>query len=249
MLSSKDFLILIPARYDSSRLPGKPLLEIDGKSILKRTFDRCNEVVESNKIIVLTDDTRILKHCNENKINCELTSRNCKTGTDRIAEYAFNKNYDFYLNVQGDEPIISPLDIEKMINASVENFGQILNGYAQIVNVDDFINSSVPKLVFDNNYNLMYISRSSIPFVKNFDSGDYYKQICVYAFPRKILIKVYKNKKSKIEKKEDIEILRFLENNISVKMVKLSGESKAVDTRKDVIEVKKIISKKNFEKY
>ena len=101
-------------------------------------------------------------------------------------------------------------------------------------------------MVFDNKKNLMYISRHLIPFVKNFDIHDYFKQICVYAFPREKLMKVYKNKKSKIEKKEDIEILRFLENNICVKMVKLSGESKAVDTKKDFFEVKKIISMKNF---
>ena len=242
MLSSKDFLILIPARYDSSRLPGKPLLEIDGKSILKRTFDRCNEVVESNKIIVLTDDTRILKHCNENKINCELTSRNCKTGTDRIAEYAFNKNYDFYLNVQGDEPIISPLDIEKMINASVENFGQILNGYAQIVNVDDFINSSVPKLVFDNNYNLMYISRSSIPTDKNLKFKIGFKQVCIYSFPQNAIEFFYNNKsKSILESIEDIEILRFIENGFKVKMIQLNDKSFSIDTKGDFIRLTKLL--------
>lgn len=246
----KEFVIVIPVRFDSKRLPGKPLIKILGKEMIIRTVEQCKKSKFIKSIYVATDSKIILNLLKKKNFeNVIMTPKKFITGTDRIAYFAKKIKAETYINVQGDEPIIKPNDIDKIYQYAKKNRNEVVNGYAKIKNYSELKNPNIPKVVFDDKKNLIYISRSSIPFIKNFDSGDYYKQICVYAFPRKILIKVYKNKKSKIEKKEDIEILRFLENNISVKMVKLSGESKAVDTKKDVIAVKKIISKKNFEKY
>ena len=243
----KEFVIVIPARFDSKRFPGKPLKKILGKEMIVRTVEQCKKSKFLKSVYVATDNKIIFNLLKKKKFeNVIMTPKKCKTGTDRIAYFAKKIKAKTYINVQGDEPIIKPNDIDKIYKYAKKNRNDVINGYAKIKNYSELKNSNIPKVVFDNKKNLIYISRSLIPFVKKFNSHNYYKQICVYAFPRKKLMKVFKNKKSKIEKKEDIEILRFLENNICVKMVKLSGESKAVDTRKDVIEVKKIISKENF---
>jgi len=243
----KEFVIVIPVRFDSKRFPGKPLKKILGKEMIIRTVEQCKKSKFLKCVYVATDSKIIFNLLKKKNFeNVIMTPKKCITGTDRIAYFAKKIKAKTYINVQGDEPIIKPNDIDKIYKYAKKNRNEVINGYAKIKNYSELKNPNIPKVVFDDKKNLIYISRSLIPFVKNFNSHDYYKQICVYAFPRKKLMKVFKNKKSKIEKKEDIEILRFLENNICVKMVKLSGESKAVDTRKDVIEVKEIISKENF---
>ena len=110
-----DFLLVIPARYRSKRLPGKALLDIKGQPMILRTFNQCEKAVPRSKILVATDDKRIQKVCIENNINSMITSKNCLTGTDRIAEVSRKIKKDFYINVQGDEPICNPKDIKKII--------------------------------------------------------------------------------------------------------------------------------------
>ena len=116
---NNDFEILIPARFNSSRLPGKPLIEVNGKTILERTVLKCNQLVSLNKIKVLTDSNKIFTFCRTKKIPCEIVDNNCMTGTDRISLYTRNKRLDFVLNVQGDEPLIDPKDIEIILNKSL----------------------------------------------------------------------------------------------------------------------------------
>ena len=110
-----DYLLIIPARYQSKRLPGKPLLDIKGIPMVIRTFIQCNKVVPRSKILVATDDKRIQNVCKKNNINTIITSKKCLTGTDRIAEVSKKIKKDFYINVQGDEPICNPADIKKII--------------------------------------------------------------------------------------------------------------------------------------
>ena len=127
-----DFILIIPARYKSKRLPGKPLLNIKGLPMIVRTYYQCLKAVPKSKILVATDDKRIQKVCNEYNINSIMTSNRCLTGTDRIAEVSKKIKKDFYINVQGDEPICNPKDIKKIIKFAKQNPNEIINGYTEI---------------------------------------------------------------------------------------------------------------------
>ena len=158
-----DYLLVIPARYASKRLPGKPLLDIKGIPMIIRTFNQCVKAVPRSKILVATDDKRIKKICELKNINTIMTSKKCLTGTDRIAEVAKKIKKNFYINVQGDEPICNPKDIIKIIKYAKKNPDLIINGFTEIKEKKQFYSPNTPKVVFDNNYNLMYMSRSAIP--------------------------------------------------------------------------------------
>ena len=235
-------VIVIPARYHSTRLPGKPLINLNGKSLIQRTYNQCIKVLNSVNVFIATDHEGIEKHCIENRMNYVMTSKNCLTGTDRVVEFSKQIEADIYINVQGDEPLIDPNDIAKIINYSKSNPKYIINGYTPIINEKDFRNINIPKVVLKQNNDLLYMSRSPIPGNKNNDFIKAWRQVCIYAFPRKSLeIFSLNNKKTKIENLEDIEILRFLELGYNVKMVLLSDNSISVDTKRDVEKVKKIL--------
>ncbi len=240
-----DFVIVIPARLKSSRLPNKPLIKILGKEMILRTIERCKLSVSQKLIYVATDSIKIKKFLyKKNFKNVVITSKKNKTGTDRIYEFSKIIKAKRYINVQGDEPIVNPSDINKIINVSKKNNLFVLNGYAKVKTNKSISNKNIPKVVLDNYENLLYISRSNIPsnFKKN--NKNILKQICIYSYPRNILHKVFKlNKKTKLEKLEDIEILRFLESGYKVKMLKMSGKSMAVDVRSDIPKVESILKK------
>lgn len=240
------YLVVIPARLKSTRLPDKPLILIKGKEMIKRTYDQCLKVVPSEQVLVATDHLRIKEYCEKNDINVMMTSGNCLTGTDRIAEVAMNTKYDYYINVQGDEPIIDPRDLLKMINAISDFPNFVLNGYASVRNESEYFSSSIPKLVFDQEQRLLYMSRSPIPSNKKGEFVNAFKQVCIYAFPRKELLKFASGQKTFFEKHEDIEILRFVENGQAVKMVPLSPKSIAVDLPEDLVRVEQYIEENNI---
>ena len=238
----KDFLLVIPARYKSKRLPGKALLDINGLPMIIRTFNQCNKAVPRSKILVATDDKKIQKLCNENNINTLMTSTKCLTGTDRIAEVARKIKKDFYINVQGDEPICNPEDIKKIIKHAKRFPNQIINGYTDIKEKKQFYSPNTPKVVFDNKENLLYMSRSPIPHNKKQKFAKAWRQVCIYSFPYKSL-KIYTSvkKKTTLESIEDLESNRFLELGYQVKMLKMSNKSVAVDTKEDLEKVRKLV--------
>lgn len=235
-----NYIIAIPARYNSSRLPGKPLIEVNGVSILKLTYLRCLKAVPDDKIIVLTDSEKINSYCISHNMNCKIVDDNCLTGTDRIALFAKNSNYDFIVNVQGDEPLIDPNNIKKIISESYNNKGQIINGFDEILNEEDFRNPNIPKVVFNENKELLYMSRSSIPTTKSLSFVKSNKQLGIYSFPVDSLNHFYSNQKTSNESLEDIEILRFLELGFKVKMVKLESKSFSIDTKSDLNRLKQL---------
>ena len=238
-------VIIIPARYDSSRLPGKPLKDIQGSSMIKRTYYQCIKALPKKDVYIATDNMTIQKHCQEFEANVLMTSRSCLTGTDRIAEASENIDCDVIINVQGDEPIINPADITKIINAYTKYPGEIINGMAIIDTEDEFINSSIPKVVTRPDGRLLYMSRGPIPTTKSLKFKSAWKQICIYAFPKAYLKKfVQQNIKTALEQIEDIEILRFLEMGYNVRMIQLSGSSFAVDNLQDLEKVRKYIKDK-----
>ena len=240
----KDYLLIIPARYDSKRLPGKPLLDIRGIPMIVRTFNQCIKVVPRSKILIATDDKRIQKICELKNINTIMTSKKCLTGTDRIAEVAKKIKKDFYINVQGDEPICNPKDIKKIIEHAKKNPNQVINGFTEIKDKKQFYSPNIPKVVFDNDYNLMYMSRSAIPSNKKKQLIKAWRQVCIYSFPYKSL-KNYTSvkKKTVLEFIEDLESNRFLELGYQVKMLKMSNKSVAVDTKEDLLKVRKLVKR------
>lgn len=237
------YLIVIPARLSSTRLPEKPLIDILGKSMILRTYEKCLEAVsDPDKVVLATDHERIYQHAEKFGINVIMTSDNCFTGTDRVAEVADHIEADYYINVQGDEPIINPDDIRRMIDALPEGCDTILNGYTRIDLEADYTSLTIPKVVFREDERLLYMSRAPIPGSKHGKFQESYRQVCIYAFPKQALVQfALAGSKTRFEEMEDIEILRFLEMGYEVQMLRMSSDSIAVDTPSDLERVKKVI--------
>ena len=249
MRRNSNFIVVIPARFGSKRLPGKPLKKILGIPMVIRTSMQCLKVVKRSQLIVATDDRRIQKCCKKYSINSILTSKNCKTGTDRVAEVAKKIKVKNYINVQGDEPIFNPTDLKNMIKQAKKNRNKILLGYTKIENKINIGNKNIPKVVFDKNENLLYASRNPIPFVNLNKSCKSWRQVLVYSFPRVEVLKFYNmRKKTFLEEKEDIEILRFLEIGSKVKLVKMTNKSHPVDTMKDFHQVEKFLKNEKIKR-
>ena len=238
------YYLVIPARYNSKRFPGKPLVNICGTPMIIRTYNRCKKIVPESKILIATDDLRIKKVCEKEKINVIMTSKKCLTGTDRIAEVAKKFKADFYLNVQGDEPICNPSDIKKLLITAQKYPKTIINGYTEIKDKKLFYSGHIPKVVFRKDGRLLYQSRAPIPTTKDMKFVKAWRQVCIYSLPYNSL-NVFKsvNKKTPLEKLEDCELLRFLELGHEVKMIKMSNKSVSVDTKENLAEVIKIIKK------
>lgn len=231
--------IIIPARYQSSRLPGKPLIDLNGKTMIQRTWERCCLALPREKVYVATDSDQIASYVEHFGGNVVRTESTCLTGTDRVAQANQKIGLDIVINVQGDEPIIDPNDIKKVIEFAKLNPFDVINGYSAIQKKEEYFSLSIPKLAKSESDQLLYMSRAPIPGCKDGTFKFAFKQICVYAFPKKALEAFTSaTVKSPFEGAEDIEILRFLELDFLVKLVELSGTNIAVDTEGDVEKVK-----------
>ncbi len=239
-----NYYLVIPARFKSKRLPGKPLLDICGIPMIIRTFNQCKKVVPASKIIVATDDKRIEDRCKKEGIKTLMTSKNCLTGTDRIAQVAKKFKANFYLNIQGDEPLCNPADIKKLLKEALKFPKLIINGYTQIKDKKLFYSGHIPKLVFRNDGRLLYQSRAPIPTTKDKKFVKSWRQVCIYSLPYKPLMKFYSTKKkTQLELMEDCELLRFLELGYEIKMIRMSDKSISVDTKESLNEVRRIVKK------
>jgi 3-deoxy-manno-octulosonate cytidylyltransferase (CMP-KDO synthetase) len=242
--SDIDCKIIIPARYESSRFEGKPLEQILGVPMIKRVWLQCIKAISKKDVYIATDDQRILSYCLGEGMQAVLTSKNCLTGTDRIYEASKKIKADIYINVQGDEPLINPDDIQKVITVSKQNPQVIYNAMCKISSEVDFRSTAIPKVVSDLDDNLLYMSRAAIPTSKDNEFKNAFRQICIYAFPKKLLGEFAKKAcKTPIENIEDIEILRFLEMGIPVKMIEVSESSIAVDYPEDIERVEYAIQR------
>ena len=234
----KEHLLVIPARYQSSRFPGKPLADIKGKSMLQRVWEKCVGSTSPENVIVATDDLRIKDHCNDLEINVIETPKECLTGTDRVAEVAKKLKAKFYVNVQGDEPLINSDDIEKVIDSYDHESNVSVCAMTGIQTSEDFYNTNIPKVVTDQNLKLLYISRAGIPASKDQRYFQGMKQVCIYALSPAALAEFgVSKKKTENELIEDIEILRLLDKGYEVKMVEVSDSSVAVDIKEDITKV------------
>ena len=134
-----NFLVVIPARYKSKRLPGKPLIEIKGVPMLIRTYNRCLQCVKKNKIVIATDHKKIFNLCKQKNINCLMTSKKCLTGTDRVAEVARKIRAKVYINIQADEPLLQKNDLINLIKYAKKNPKEIINGFFDLNNKKCFM--------------------------------------------------------------------------------------------------------------
>jgi len=233
-----NYAIIIPARYESSRLPGKPLLDLDGIPMVVRTYRQCAKACPREKIYVATDDPRIEEVCGAYGIQSIRTSSNCLTGTDRVAECARRLDADVFINIQGDEPVFNPDDISRLIVAINQYPGEVLNGVCKIHEESQFRSVNTPKVVMRADNRLLYMSRAAIPTSKKQGFETAWRQVCAYAFPRSALEAfIAQPVKTALEQIEDIEILRFLELGFEVRMIALSEDSIAVDVPEDVANV------------
>jgi 3-deoxy-manno-octulosonate cytidylyltransferase (CMP-KDO synthetase) len=234
--------IVIPARFESSRFPGKPLMPILGKSLIRRVWERCVGVVPTNRIYVATDDESIRSHCATFGAETLMTSSRCLTGTDRVAEAAEQIQTDLIVNVQGDEPLISPDDVRTVLRALVENPRVVHNAFCPIEDEGEFHSRNVPKVVAAPGGKLLYMSRAPIPANKEGRFGVASRQVCIYGFTRQHLRSfTQQSVKTPLEASEDIEILRFLELGIDVHMTALNRSTHAVDVPEDVLKIEEIL--------
>lgn len=201
-----------------------------------------HKVVGQDNVYIATDHKEILNTVNNAGFKGILTSKSCLTGTDRLAEVAKKIKADIYVNVQGDEPLVKPNDIKKIINLKKKFPNDIVNGYTPINKNEDPRNINIPKVIFTKDKKLVYMSRNAIPGYKEKknEPAVYFKQVCIYAFNRKELLLFSSQKtKSHLELSEDIEILRFLELGKTIRLIQTSSGSLAVDEPNDVAKVEK----------
>jgi len=248
MNHKNKFVIIVPARFASSRYKGKPLVKILGKEMIIRVADICKKVSGLKNLFIATDSKKIAKVVSENGYKYLMTSPKCLTGTDRVAEAAIKIESDIIINVQGDEPTINPIDIKKVISAKIKFPNHVICGYDKVHVSENPKNRNLPKVVMNSKSELIYISRALVPGTKKKSQKiSYNKQVCIYAFNKIELKRFYlNNKKSNTEQIEDIEILRFFDLNIKVKMIKLNSNSVAVDEPKDVKKAEKLLLKKKL---
>lgn len=232
---------VIPTRYESSRLPGKPLLDLFGKPMIVRTWERVCRDLPADNVIIATDDERIATVCREHGIErIEMTSIECRTGTDRVAEVASrHPDVNVWMNVQGDEPLLPSGVIERVAGGLINGVAAA-NGMAEITRQEEIADETIPKVVCNSQGNALYLSRQPIPHHR--DWGNYHqryrKQVCVYAFWPEALKRFAKLEPGPLEQHESIEILRLIEHGLSVRMIEVDGSGISIDVAADVVAYK-----------
>lgn len=233
-------VVMIPARYGSSRYPGKPLVPLLGKPMVLWVAELSARAVGASDVYVATEDERIAQMVKAAGFNAVITTDDALTGTDRLAQAAEQVEADLYINVQGDEPLVDPVDIVKVRDAKLANMNEIISGYSWITEQEDPHSVNIPKVITNEHDELIYMSRVALPGFKDNKCApaQYKKQVCIYAFTREELAAFRAfGRKSELEHSEDIEILRFLELGKTIRMVETKPGSLAVDVPEDVEKV------------
>ena len=231
----KKIIAVIPARYESSRLHGKPLLNINGKPMLWWVYQEAKKVTEYFDVIVATESNEVVTVCNKYDMKVMLTSKNHETGTDRVAEIAQNIEADLYVIIMGDEPLISYKEQEKLIEVSTET--KDIDAIMLVNKIKDPLqtaNSTIIKLAINDNGYLIFMTRSPIPYPKGAVGYPLFKNMGCYALKKEALDFFLKTKPGNIEHAEEIELLRLLENHKKVMTVLVDSEAISVDTPKDL---------------
>jgi 3-deoxy-manno-octulosonate cytidylyltransferase (CMP-KDO synthetase) len=239
---------IIPARYASTRFPGKPLIDIYGKSMIQRVYEQACSATSLDKVVIATDDERIITAVNNFGGACVLTRDDHQSGTDRCAEVALlYPDFDIVINIQGDEPYIDPVQIDLLGSCFTDPEVKLATLIKKINNDDELFNHNIPKVVINSRQEAVYFSRHTIPFLRNSNKENwitahqFYKHIGIYGYTVTALLEITKLKPSSLELAESLEQLRWLENGYKIQTKVTDIESIAVDTPQDL---KKIIALK-----
>lgn len=232
---------IIPARYESSRFPGKPLADIAGKSMIQRVYEQCQKSASLNKTVVATDDLRILDHVKDFGGEVIMTSPIHPSGTDRCEEVAKHfPQFDICINIQGDEPLIDPAQIDLLSDCFHQSEVKIATLVKRISTTEELFNLNTPKVVLSKEMQALYFSRTAIPFFRNKEHSEwlnehtYFKHIGIYAYRRETLSEITRLPVSSLEKAEALEQLRWIENGYAIHAAITEKESYAVDTPADL---------------
>ena len=238
------FAAIIPARYGSSRFPGKPLAKIKGKSMIERVYNQALKAL--NQVYVATDDERIEKEVKKFGGNCIMTKSTHKSGTDRLAEAVQlieennKEHYDVIINVQGDEPFIHPEQIKELCACFEEEKTEIATLAKFITNNNEIFNPNLPKLITNYNNEAIYFSRSPIPYIRGeeeskwIEKHSFKKHLGMYGYRTKILKTLTKLPPSSLEQAESLEQNRWLENGYTIKIRMTEYKNHPVDTPGDL---------------
>lgn len=234
---------VIPARYKSSRFEGKPLQDICGKPMVWWVYQEAKKVKSFERVIVATEDQRIIDECNKWGMEAMLTADTHPTGTDRVAEVAQSVPADLYVIIMGDEPLIEAKD-EQMLVDSIEavDDADAIMLTEKFRNPVDIVNTTTIKLAINNKNELIFMSRTPIPYPKAALGYDYYKNVGCYALKKAALDFFLNTKPGCLEEAEEIELLRLLENRKKVLTVLIDSASMSVDTPKDLERIRKVIA-------
>ena len=240
--------IIIPARYASTRLPGKPLIKIHDKTIIQWVYERASQSKLAQEVIVATDDERIYQSVKEFGGQVKMTASSHQSGSDRIAEIATdNPEMEIIVNVQGDEPLITPESIDEAINALIsDKNADISTLIREITDKDEILNPNVVKVVTDNSGKALYFSRAAIPYERELGQIKFYAHIGLYAYRRESLLKMTQLKQTNLEKAECLEQLRALQNGMTIKTVVVNYKPIGIDTPEDVEEFKRYLQSKLY---
>ncbi|GAB4259826.1 MAG: 3-deoxy-manno-octulosonate cytidylyltransferase [Saprospiraceae bacterium] len=243
MTKNNKSLGIIPARYGSSRFPGKPLADIGGKPMIQWVYEKALQS-ELDEVVVATDDQRILEAVEAFGGKALMTASTHSSGTDRCAEVAAMtpfSAFSFVVNIQGDEPGIDPALINAVLEVLRSDEKLLISTLASRIQEPEQVSDpNVVKAVFDRNQKALYFSRSSVPFVRNDGATPvYYRHIGLYAFRRNALLQVAQMEQSSLERAEQLEQLRWLENGIPIGVAVVAHSSIAIDTPADLEKFKK----------
>ena len=243
--ASSRVLAVIPARYASTRFPGKPLAPIAGQPMIQRVVERVRRAGRVTRVLVATDDDRIRKAVEDFGGEAILTRPDHRAGTDRVAEVAAHVEADIYLNVQGDEPVMDPAVVDALVEALVDDKAvSVGTSCTAIVQPKDIMDPNVVKVVRDFDSNALYFSRAPIPWVR--DRGEsvaarHWKHLGLYAFRREALLEYPTLPPGELERIEQLEQLRWLENGFRIRVVETDYDAVSVDVPADIERVEKIL--------
>lgn len=244
---------IIPARFASTRFPGKPLVDIAGKSMIQRVYEQAKKAKTLSEVVVATDDARIEAHVLGFGGKVILTSATHESGTDRCAEVIEQlTDYDAVINIQGDEPLINPEQIDLLGNKLQEPEVQLATLIKRIYSVEELENKNTPKVVCGQNSRAIYFSRESIPHVRNtpknewLNKATFYKHIGIYGYHSATLKALSALHASPLEQAESLEQLRWLEHGYAIYTVETTLETQAVDTPEDLEKITQFVQENNL---
>ncbi len=235
---------VIPARYASTRFPGKPLIDIGGKSMIQRVYEQCKKTSVLSDVIVATDDDRIAEHVLSFGGKVIMTAETHQSGTDRCAEVisTYKGKCDAVINIQGDEPFIDPKQIELLASAFNEESTQIVTLIKKIKSEEEVRNPNVVKAIANKNNQAIYFSRSPIPYRRNPGVDiTYFKHVGIYGYRKQVLVEITQLPIGKLEQAESLEQLRWVENGYSIVLKETDLETIAIDTPDDLDKVLKML--------